>query len=315
LSHSLGPNPAVLGRIGPITTRPRRYRILPISRYFRARRRHERHASHARARRCRTNRARLGDETRLVSRIGKEVPEFAGFASTEPIARIPPTCRNSASFESRDRTTEIVVSPVRVRGLAIREPPARRRFSCLQDRIQRYAQPIRGPSTQSSTQSAAGRAPTASSPQRRLPSSEREVASHRGDRRPHAPGSRRRGLCSDKPALTLTLTGALVLAAVGPRLTLPPATTGTRSPWPQRRVLCRARPRLPELSRPLTRSARVGVNSQPPLRVNSQPALTIRRLTARTPKSSCFTTAPARSASETDRQLPAATGSRLITLC
>jgi hypothetical protein len=41
------------GRIGPyraITTRPRRYRILPICRYFRARRRHERHASHARGR-------------------------------------------------------------------------------------------------------------------------------------------------------------------------------------------------------------------------------------------------------------------------
>jgi hypothetical protein len=33
----VGPNQAVLGRIGPITTRPRRYRILPISRYFRAR--------------------------------------------------------------------------------------------------------------------------------------------------------------------------------------------------------------------------------------------------------------------------------------
>jgi hypothetical protein len=49
----VGPNQAVLGRIGPITTRPRRYRILPICRYFRARRRHERHASHAMSRRLR----------------------------------------------------------------------------------------------------------------------------------------------------------------------------------------------------------------------------------------------------------------------
>jgi hypothetical protein len=53
----VGPNRAVLGRIGPITTRPRRYRILPICRYFRARRRHERHASHARGRWFETSRA------------------------------------------------------------------------------------------------------------------------------------------------------------------------------------------------------------------------------------------------------------------
>src|SRR5919106_5029639 len=53
----VGPNQAVLGRIGPITTRPRRYRILPICRYFRARRRHERHASHARGRWFETSRA------------------------------------------------------------------------------------------------------------------------------------------------------------------------------------------------------------------------------------------------------------------
>jgi hypothetical protein len=53
----VGPNQAVLGRIGPITTRPRRYRILPICRHFRARRRHERHASHARGRWFETSRA------------------------------------------------------------------------------------------------------------------------------------------------------------------------------------------------------------------------------------------------------------------
>src|SRR5919106_53310 len=55
----VGPNQAGLGRIGPITTRPRRYRILPICRYFRARRRHERHASHARGRWFETSRAHV----------------------------------------------------------------------------------------------------------------------------------------------------------------------------------------------------------------------------------------------------------------
>ena len=46
----VGPNQAVLSRIGPITTRPRPYRVLPVFQVLQARRRHERHASHARGR-------------------------------------------------------------------------------------------------------------------------------------------------------------------------------------------------------------------------------------------------------------------------
>jgi hypothetical protein len=65
----VGPNQAVLGRIGPITTRPRRYRILPICRYFLARRRHERHASRARGRRFDTHRAHL-KRADLRARVG-----------------------------------------------------------------------------------------------------------------------------------------------------------------------------------------------------------------------------------------------------